>query len=150
MDLFPALEGIVLNGFPDEVFLRVKRPDPLMTSLALIAAVPWIVYAVEQGSQGRLAPGWDAAHYGFVASLAVVVVLWSLLGAVDQRGRLWPATGAGIAAAIIALKSLIFPQVLSGLTRGRAVAALVWAASCLAVADVRRQRPGTSRASAPA
>lgn len=94
--LFPALEGIVPDGLPDEVFLRVKRPDPPMTSLALIGAVPWIVYAVEQGSQGRLAPEWDAAHYGFVASLAVVVVLWSLLGAVDQRGWLWPATGAGI------------------------------------------------------
>ena len=120
--------------------LRVRRPDPIMAGLALAGAVPWVVYSVEQGAQGLLAPGWDVAHYGFVASLGVVVVLWSLLGALDQRGWLWPATAAGVAAAIVALKSLIFPEVLSGLSPVWAAGALIWAASYLVAAGLRRRR----------
>lgn len=129
--------------------LRMWRPDPAMAGLALIGAVPWIAYAVEQGGRGLLAPEWDVAHHGFVASLGSAVVLWSLLGALDQRGWLWPASGAGIAAGIVALQSLIFPEVLSGLSRGWAMAALAWAASYLVAAGARRRR-GRSRSAAPA
>lgn len=147
---FALLVAVALLHPHARDLLRARRPDPLMTGLALIGAVAWIVYALEQGSQGRLAPGWDVAHYGFVASLAVVVVLWSLLGALDQSGWIWPATAAGIAAAMVALKPLIFPEVLSGLTRGWAVAVLIWATSYLVAADLRRRRQGASRASPPA
>lgn len=120
--------------------LRVERPDPVMAGVSLVGAVPWIVYALEQGTRGQLAPEWDGAHYGFVASLGLVIVLWSLIGALDQRGWHWPAGAAGIAAAVIALKSLVFRDVLSGLGRGWDVVALIWAVCYLLAAGVRWRR----------
>lgn len=147
---FALLLAVALLHPSARDLLRVRRPDPVMTGLALIGALPWIVYAIEQGRRGRVAPAWDAAHHGFVASLGVGVVLWSLLGALDRRGWLWPATAAGIAAATVALQSLIFPKVLSGLTPGWAVAGLIWTALYLAAMDLRRRRQGASRAPASA
>ena len=122
--------------------LRVRGMDPVMAGVALVGALPWIGYGLAPAAEVPSGPEWEVAHYGFVSSLGVVTVLWSLIGALDQRGWLWPAAAAGVAGAIVALQSLIFPYVLSGLSPAWAGAALLWVAAYLAAAVLRRRRRG--------
>ena len=107
--------------------IRVPGVNRPMLALALLAAGPWIAYALSVGEAARLAgPGGDVDHLMFVATVALVVPLWAIIGTAAKPGWAFPAGAAVVAAGCVGLQSLVFPDALSGLEPAWAAAALVW------------------------
>lgn len=118
--------------------LRPPRWDLPMLGLTALAAAPWIVYAVHTGDAARDAGrGFEVDHLTFMGALAVLVLLWGIIGASDRRGWHFAAGAALVASGFIALQSIIYPNVLSGLSGAWAAAALAW---CLAYAGAAALR----------
>lgn len=126
-------------------FVRPPRMNVPMTVLTLAAAGPWMLFAFGIGEQARrTGPDGDIEHLGFMASLAVLAILWGLIGAAQRPG--WPiaAVAAVWVAAAVGLQSLVFPGVLSGAPAPWATAALAWcvAYGTAGVLRMRRERAG--------
>lgn len=110
--------------------LRLPGWDLRMLGLAAAAAVPWVVYAARIATAARdLAPGFEVDHLEFTSAVALLAILWGVIGASDHTGWRYAAAASVVAAASIALQSVLFPDVLSGLSIPWAVAALVWSAA---------------------
>lgn len=121
--------------------VRVGSLHAPMTSLATAAAIPLAFFAV---SQARLQlfgapddPHVERGHWGFLAALAVLLVVWALIGASDRPGWRFTAWVAGGATALYAVYSLIFPHHASALSTSWAIAASVWAAVYVVAAERR-------------
>lgn len=72
-----------------------------------------------------------------MASFALLVLLWGLIGASDRPGWRLVAWAAGLATAIYGMQSLLFPTVASTASAPWAVAAVVWTVAYLVVAERR-------------
>jgi hypothetical protein len=108
-------------------FLRLPRWDLPMLGLAAIAALPWVMYAAAAGKAAHnVEPGFEVGHMTFVSALALLAVLWGIIGASNRAGWQYAAGASVVAAASMGLQSVIFPDALSGLSLAWAVAALVW------------------------
>lgn len=106
---------------------RWNRP---MLALAGLAALPWALYSVRTARAAHdLEPGFEVDHLTFMSALALLAVLWALIGASQRAGWQYAAGASVVAAASIGLQSLLFPGVLSGLSTLWAAAGLLW---CLA------------------
>jgi len=120
--------------------VRVPRWNWPMLALAAISAVPWVVYAAGLGKAAHGdVPEWDVEHLTFMAALAILAVLWGVVGASSHRGSQFAAGASLVAAGSIGLQSLIFPGVLSGLSTPWAIAALGWCLAYGGAAVVRVQ-----------
>lgn len=72
-----------------------------MLALTLLAAVPWIVYALRIGrAAGRAGPDGDVEHVTFVVTVALLVPLWALVGTTAKPGWTFPA-GAAVGSVLI-------------------------------------------------
>ena len=84
-------------------------------------------------------PGHEHAllgHWGWMAVLALLSVLWGLIGA-DRPGWRFVAWYTAIVSAAFGLQSLLFPRAASTPTTGWAVAATVWVVGYLVAAERR-------------
>lgn len=115
--LHPAARAIV----------RLPRWNFPMLGLAAATALPWVAYAVGLGEAAHNAePGFEVEHMTFVSALALLAVLWGSIGASNHTGWQYAAGASLVATACVGLQSIIFPDVLSGLSLPWAVAALAW------------------------
>lgn len=109
-----------------------------MFAFTLLAAVPWVAYALNAAEAARLAgPDGDMEHIGFMVIIALLIPLWALLGTARIPGWAFPAGAAILASAFVGLQSLIFQSALSALAPPWAMAALVW---CVAYGGIARVR----------
>lgn len=121
--------------------VRLPHLDLPMLTLTVIAAGPWIAYAMSVGETARLAvPEGDIEHWNFTASVALLAPLWGLIGATDKPGWKFPAGAAVLASACVGLQSLLFPDALSGLQPLWAWAAVAWCIAYGVAAWLRSRR----------
>lgn len=81
-------------------FIRPPRLDLPLLALTVIAAGPWIGYALGIGETARIAgPDGDIEHLTFMVSVALLIPLWGLIGATGKPGWAFPAGAAVIASA---------------------------------------------------
>lgn len=120
--------------------IRMPRWDLPMLGLVALAAVPWVVYAVGNAHAVQAAsPAWESEHLTFASALALLPVTWGIIGASDRPGWPYAAGAAAAAGGFVALQSVMFPEVISGLSGTWAAAALLW---CLAFAGAAVYRCG--------
>jgi hypothetical protein len=119
--------------------------DRTMVGLVGVAAVPWLVFAVDHALlQWRNVAGDAHAgmeHWATAALLAVVILWCGLLGSGDSSGWRLPAWIAALASIEYGLHSLVFADMASAASTSWAVAAIAWGAA-FAVAIVGRSRRG--------
>lgn len=117
--------------------------DRPMTALAVVAAVPWLFFAVTQAQQQwRNAAGDTHAemeHYAVVALLALLVVACSFIGSTAHSGWRLTAWIAVVASVNYGLHSLVYPEPASAATTAWAIAAIGWGV-VYAAAIIRRSR----------
>lgn len=107
--------------------LRLPGWNLLMLGLAAVAALPWVMYAARMGQAAHnVVPAFEVGHVTFMSALALLAVLWAIIGAWNRAGWQYAAGASIVATASMGLQSVIFPDVLSVLLRPWAVAALVW------------------------
>ena len=138
--LLPILAAGALHPSA-EAFIRLPRLDLRMFALTVIAAGPWIAYALDVVRTAR-ASGQDVEieHSTFMVTVALLILLWGLIGATDKPGWAFPAGAAVLASACLGLQSLMFPDLLSGLELLWAGAAVAWCAAYGAAAWYRSRR----------
>ena len=109
--------------------VRIPRLNIFMTGLSVAAAATWIPFAYRQAQLQRFAgPGDPHAameHWNRMAVFALLVIVWSLIGAADYRGWRLTAWVAGLSSAWYGLQSLLFPSA-SAASLPWAVAAIGW------------------------
>lgn len=107
--------------------LRLPSWNLPMLGLAAVAAFPWVVYASGQGQAAHdVGPGFEVDHLTFMSGLALLAVLWGIIGGSNRAGWQYAAGASMVATACVGLQSVIFPDVLSGLSLPWAAAALAW------------------------
>lgn len=119
--------------------------SPLLAVLAVAAAVPLVIYALDQAEIGRACPPagdehCEEGHWTTMVALALAIPLTGLLAAFRTPGWRIPAWTAGGAAAVLGLSSLLFDR-LSALDTGWAVVALVGGPVFIAAAEWVARRP---------
>ena len=143
--LVPVLLLAVLHPRARDL-VRCPRTDRTMGALVGVAAVPWLVFAVDHALlQWRNAAGDPHAgmeHWATAALLAVVILWCGLLGSSDHPGWRLPAWIAALASIEYGVHSMVFPDVASAAATLWAVGAMLWGAG-FAVATVGRSRRDT-------
>jgi uncharacterized cupredoxin-like copper-binding protein len=116
----------------------VSRVNRLMLALVVVAAVPLLAFASTNIGLQRAVADEHAAlgHYGFMAAFGVTVVGVGLVASLRPDGWWLPAWVAGVLPALLALASLLFPDVDSGLGPVWAPAAIVWGVAFVAAAEL--------------
>lgn len=137
---------------------RGRRLEPAMLSLAVVGALPALVYAWRMASaQRRDLPPADAVsnglhHWTVMAALGLLVLLLVLLAGLRTSGWRTPALSASIGAGGWAISCLLAPQSAAG-SEGHAWAwaALAWSVAALAAAlrPQGRERPVAEPGLAP-
>lgn len=123
--------GLVMWLHPkrDEFFERPVFDRP-MAYLAGAAAIPWLVYAVDNaGLQLNNVAGDPHAameHWATAALMGIIISAAAFLGSSDHTGWRLPAWIAGGASVIFGVHSLVFPGLASALPTSWAIAAIVW------------------------
>jgi hypothetical protein len=137
--LHPAREG----------FSRLARPDGATAGLVLLAAVPGAFFIIDQFNKQRTNLAGDEhaelVHWAAMAVFATVVILWGLIGSTDMTGWRVTAWMAGVSAAIYGVGSMVFPTVPSTAGTGWAIAAIVWGAMYVGLAERRARSPLSRR-----
>ena len=132
--------------------LRLPKLDRPMAMLVAAAAMPWIVFAVDQAlTQFRYAAGdshSELEHWATAALMAVTIVWSGLIGSSDHPGWRLPAWIAVLASIEYGVHSLVFPDMASSASTVWAVAAIGWGVA-FAAATVRRSRLYRQRIVAP-
>lgn len=131
MLIFLALALVVAALHPARgQLLPAGVPDWRMFALALLAAVPLLVYATEQIGLQRLAvPGDEHGEFGhwvLMAGYAAAIILLSVVAAFRRPGWRAPAWSAGLLAMVLGLASLVMPGQASASSALWAVLAVVW------------------------
>lgn len=119
---------------------RVERPNRLLVGLAVVAAIPLLVFAGDQVlRQATLADDHVLfAHYGAMAAASVYVVVMAALAAVRERDWRFAAWSAGAVAALLGLTSLAF-TVESSVGPLWGALAVAWAVAFVAVTEYSRR-----------
>ena len=114
-----------------------------MLGLAAAAALPWIVYVAHiREAAYHVAAGFEVDHLTFTSALALLALLWGIIGASKGAGWQYAAGASMVATASIGLQSILFPDVLSGVSLPWAASALIW---CVAYGGAVILRIRTSR-----
>lgn len=144
--VIPISLVVLLHPSRDRLFSRPAFDGPLV-GLALLAAVPWLVYIVDNAwTQFANAAGDSHAemeHWATAALMGIVIVVAAFLGSSDHPGRgltAWIAVGGSV---IFGVHSLAFSGLASALPAFWAVAAILWGIGYGAM-NVRRSRTGAT------
>ena len=122
----------ILVGFlhPSSPLLRIPRlADWRLLALTAAMAVPYAIYAVQNVDlqiRGVASdPHWAGSHYQFAAELPLQLMLLGLVSSCAYTGRRFTVWLAGLAAVLMGLASVLFPDQTSslGLAWGMALAA---------------------------
>ena len=137
--LFPLVLIALLHPRAREL-VRVRQLDGVMAGLTGLAAVAWFSFAYGQVQLQRLASPGDShaemEHWNLMAVLAILIIVWGLIGASDRPGWRLVAWVAGLASAWYGFQSLLFPAA-SAAPLPWAVAAIIWAVVYVIVAERR-------------
>lgn len=142
--LVPISLVVFLHPSRHQLFTRPAF-DRSLVRLALLAAVPWLVYIVDnawtQFTNAAGDPHAEMEHWATAALMGVVIVVAAFLGSSDHPGwRLtgWIAAGGSV---IFGVHSLVFPGLASALPGFWAGAAILWGIAFGAMI-IRRGRGG--------
>ena len=119
----------------------LSRMNRVMLALAIIAAVPLLVFASTNIRLQRTATNdhFSAGHYGFMAAFSFTVIGVSYLASLRPDGWRLTAWVAGLLPALLGVTSLVYPGVDSSLRTVWALAAIAWGVVFVAVAELARQ-----------
>lgn len=124
---------------------RVSGLDASMSVLASVAAVPWLVFAVSQTRLQITAAAGDAhaemGHWAWMASFAVVLVVWAFIGASNNPGWRVTAWTVAVASLLYASHAMAFPDMASATPVSWSLAIIVWSVLYLVAAERRARRP---------
>jgi preprotein translocase subunit SecG len=125
----------------------VRRVNRVMLALVIIAAVPLLAFASIKIGLQRTATNDHAAlgHYGFMAAFSFTVIGVGLLASLRPDGWRLTAWIAGLLPALLALASLVYPDVDSSLGLVWALAAVAWGVGFVAAAELTRHAEGPAR-----
>ncbi len=139
----PLVAGVILLALLHPARSRLVRPslrDRAMLALAAVAAIPGVVFAIDQiGTQQLAIVGDEHAEFGHWASMAVfavAIVIWTLIASSDLSGWRVSAWSAAAAAVIYGAASLVHPGLPSAAGTGYALGAIAWAATVAWRAEV--------------
>ena len=144
----PVVLVALLHPSRHRFFERPAFHRPML-GLAGLAALPWVVYVVENGwlqfVNAAGDPHAEMEHWATAALMGIVIATAAFLGSSDRSGwRLtgWIAAGGSV---IFGSHSLVFPGLASALPAFWAVAAVLWGAVFAAalVRRSRKDRPGS-------
>ena len=123
--------------------VSLRRSDPLLFALLVMAAVPLVGYALPNIAL-QANPIKDdhaaAGHYGFMAALSFTVIGVGLLASLRPTGWRLTAWVAGVLPALLGLASLAFPGVSSSLEPVWAIASIAWGIVFIGAAERSRTR----------
>jgi hypothetical protein len=138
----PLILLVLLHPRVRELF-RWPHLDWSMAGLTILAAIPWVVFALSQAEFARLNLPTDAhaqmEHWTRMAVFAVLMIVWGLLGATHLPGWRITAWTVSYGSIIYGLQSLVFPHQVSAAPTVWAIAAAGWGVVYL-VATERRAR----------
>jgi hypothetical protein len=136
--LLPAI-GILLALHPAraEFLRRGAAPSRTLLAITVIAAVPFVAYALDMGAQARdlAGPPHHVQRLSTMAAMALAIMLTGLLAAFQTRGWRIPAWSAGSAAIVFGLASVVFPDQQGALGRGWGGVAIGGGVLFIAVAE---------------
>jgi hypothetical protein len=123
--------------------LRFGRPGhPELLALVALAAVPLIIFAVNQIDLQRLGAAGDPhaefGHYGAMANVAVTLLFVGLLASFKTAGWRIPAWGASFVAVVFGRTSVVFPEQASSVGLLWGSLAIVWGLLFIGVAEWKR------------
>jgi hypothetical protein len=125
------------------------RPGRVLAGLAGLAAVPWLLYAVQMAANQRAAlPPLDAGRNGYggwtgASALAIGIVLVSILGSLRTEGWRIPAWSAGAAALVWGLLSTTAPTAPGSGGQIGGTLAMIWGVLLIAAAEWEARRGRT-------
>lgn len=106
----------------------VRRVEPVMLALVVMAAVPLLAYAATSlRLQATVTDSHSAmGHYGFMAGFGFTIVGAGLLASLRPDGWKLAAFVAGILPVLLGIVSMLVPGASSGLSSAWAFAAIAW------------------------
>lgn len=132
--LHPARDRLALSG----------RPQPLLAALAVLAAIPLVIYAIEQAEIQRACvrptEHCEEFHYAGMAALALSLPLVGLAAAWGARGWRIVAWLVGAAATLFGLSGILLPDRASSVGRAWGMVAVGGGIAFVLVAEWVRRR----------
>jgi hypothetical protein len=139
--VFLALALIVAALHPARAELLSWRGfrEPVLAGLTAVAAVPLVLYAVEQiGLQLSTSPHdphTEFGHWMLMAAYALTIVFLGLVSATRPSGWRTPALTAGLLAVLMGLVAVLNPGHASSIGVVWGLVAVVWGAGFIAAAE---------------
>ena len=140
--LVPIVVTVLLWWFHPARGQRMRlggRPQPILAALALLAAIPLVVYALDQAAIQRACVDGDQHceefHYAGMAALAFALPLVALVASFRTPGWLITARLVSAAAAVFGLSAVLFPDLPSSVGTTWGFVALGGAVLFLGVAE---------------
>jgi hypothetical protein len=122
--LVPIVVSLVLWAFHPSRGQGIRlggRPQPIMIALALLAAIPLVMYALDQAAIQRACiegdQHCDEFHYAGMAALAYALPLAAFVASFPVAGRRIVARLVGAAAVVFGLSGVLFPDAVSSIGR---------------------------------
>ena len=129
--------------------VRISRLDRAMTFLVVLAVIPCIAFALNQGELSQLnLPGDEhdqMEHWNRMAVFAILTIVWGLIGATNLPGWRLTAWIVAYGSILYGLQSLVFPHQASAAPAGWAIAAAGWGVAYLVTAERRARSAGLKR-----
>lgn len=143
-----AILGLIVALHPARSeFFRAHRPSLALLAMTVLAAIPLVLYALDQGELQRTLPAGElhteGEHWADMAKLAFAIPLVALVASLGSRGSRIAAWSAGAATALIGAASIVYPNQASSLGRGWGALALAGGLLFAAVAEWQARHPAT-------
>lgn len=144
LELLGLIGGTVLLVPGPRSLLAPPEVDRRTAQLVAAAAIAWLGFALTQLMTQRVQHAVHPEAYfqgwSWMATYALLLPIWGLLGATDHEGWQLPAWSAVIASAAYGAQSLAFPETLSAAGPAAAIACILWAAAYAGLIVKRTQR----------
>ncbi|MDQ6877172.1 MAG: hypothetical protein M3082_05645, partial [Candidatus Dormibacteraeota bacterium] len=136
---------VALHPARREFFKPGAGVSPALAAISLLGAIPATGYAVSMLVQARqfVGPPHHADRFAEMAAAAIAIVFVGLLAALKTHGWTIPARSAGVAAIVVGMASVVFPDAPGAVGHAWGAVAVGWGVLFLAAAEWEaRQRTG--------